>query len=136
VYLLDTNILSEITRRQPNLPVVRRIFSYDRRLMFASEITRFELRLGAALRLNSAEQWARIEREILPRVNWLPIDGAVSVAAANLYAELQQAGQLIEVQDILIAATAQANQLTVVTRNMKHFSRLPNIEVENWFPAE
>ncbi|MEO6660314.1 MAG: hypothetical protein ABIN44_08385 [Burkholderiaceae bacterium] len=49
MYLFDTNVLSEITNRRPNAAVVQKLMTCDPALRFASEMTRYELRYGAAL---------------------------------------------------------------------------------------
>ena len=136
MYLIDTNVLSEVIRPRPNLAVVRTLLTTDPALRFASEITRYELRFGAMLRDDGAALWARIEQRILPLARWLPVDAAVVLAAADLGARLRRAGQPIEWSDLMLAATATAHGLTVVTRNVRHFERVPNSQVENWFPPE
>lgn len=133
MYLIDTNVLSEVIRPRPNLAVVRTLLTTDPALRFASEITRYELRFGAMLRDDGAALWACIEQRILPLVRWLPVDAAVVLAAADLGAMLRRSGETIEWADLMLAATAAANELTVVTRNVRRFERLPKLMVENWF---
>lgn len=136
VYLIDTNVLSEVIRPRPNLKVVRQLLTTDPALRFASDITRYELRYGAMLRSDGGMLWARIAQHILPLVRWLPVDEAVVLAAADLGATLRRAGQTIAWPDLMLAATASAHGLTVVTRNLRHFDRVPGALVENWFPPE
>lgn len=136
MYLIDTNVLSEVIRPRPNLAVVRTLLTTDPALRFASEITRYELRFGAMLREDGGALWARIEQRILPLARWLPVDAAVVLAAADLGALLRRTGQPIEWSDLMLAATAATHDLTVVTRNVRHFQRVPNTQVENWFPPE
>lgn len=68
MFLVDTNIVSELIRPRPNLPLVRRLPSTDPARLFASEITRYELRFGAAIHPRSDEIWGKVEREIVPLV--------------------------------------------------------------------
>lgn len=136
MYLIDTNVLSEVIRPRPNLAVVRTLLTTDPALRFASEITRYELRFGAMLRDDRGALWARIEQRILPLVRWLPVNAAVVLAAADLGTMLRRTGQPIEWSDLMLAATATAHDLTVVTRNVRPFQRVPNAQVENWFPPE
>lgn len=51
---------------------------------------------------------------------------------AESKAELRKQGQLIDDFDILIGVTAVANKMTLVSENLKHLSRIPNIKTENW----
>ena len=136
MYLIDTNVLSEVIRPRPNLAVVRTLLTTDPALRFASEITRYELRFGAMLRDDGGSLWARIEQRVLPLVHWLPVDAAVVLAAADMGAKLRRAGTPVEWTDLMLAATASAQGLIVVTRNVRHFDRLPDAQVENWFPLE
>ena len=134
--LIDTNVLSEVIRPRPNLAVVRTLLTTEPALRFASEITRYELRFGAMLRDDGGALWVLIERQILPLVRWLAVDAAVVLAAADLAAMLRRTGQPIEWSDLMLAATAKVHGLTVVTRNLRHFERVPGLQVENWFPNE
>ena len=136
MYLIDTNVLNEVLRAGPNVAVVRTLLNTVPALRFASEITRYELRFGAMLRDGGGALWARIEQRILPLVRWLPVDAAVVLAAADLAAMLRRAGQPIEWADGMLAAMASVHGLTVVTRNVRHFERVPDSRVENWFPPE
>lgn len=133
MFLLDTNILSERIRARPHLPVMRKLLSYEPTLLFASEMTRFELRRGAVRHANPEKLWSRIASEVLPLARWLAIDSGVTMVAADLSARLEREGQPIESADIFIAATALAHNLILVTRNLRHFERVPGLVVENWF---
>ena len=133
MYLLDTNVLSEVTRPQPNVAVVRRLFSTSPAALFASEVTRYELRYGAALHPRAAEIWQKVVHEILPLPLWLPIDEPTALAAGSLRGELRRAGKTIEVPDAFLAATALTHDLVLVTRNVRHFQNVRGLAVENWF---
>ena len=136
MYLFDTNVLSELTKPTPNARVVQKLLACDRRLRFASEMTRYELRFGAALRPQGEAFWLRIEAAILPRCDWLAINADISIRTADLSAQQQRAGKRIEWADLVIAATALVHGLVVVTRNVKHFDRVDGLLIENWFSAE
>jgi tRNA(fMet)-specific endonuclease VapC len=56
----------------------------------------------------------------------------VILQAADIYADLYKRGELIADADILIAASALANSLGVVTNNERHFRRISGLHVENW----
>ena len=90
VYLIDTNVLSEVIRPRPNLKVVRQLLATDPALRFASDVTRYELRYGAMLRDDGGTLWARIAQHILPwcagcrwtrRWCWPPLTWAPHCAA-------------------------------------------------------
>ena len=136
MYLFDTNVLSEITNRSPNGAVVQKLMACDPALRFASEITRYELRYGAALAPRGGPLWQRITNEILPRCTWLPVDAEACMCAADLTALLRRSGRTLDWADVFIAATALVHGLIVVTRNVRHFDRIDGLLVENWFPAQ
>jgi predicted nucleic acid-binding protein len=136
MFLVDTNVFSELIRPRPNLPVVRRLLSTDPQVLFACEMTRYELRFGAAIHPKSSEIWEKVEREILPLPIWLPIEERVAIAAADLRALLRKNGTPIDIQDAFLAATALVHDLVLVTRNIRHFQNVADLVVENWFPQE
>lgn len=71
-------------------------------------------------------------RMLLSRVTVLDLTENVAVIAGDLLALLKRRGEPIGLPDILIAATALENRLTVVTANTRHFRRIPNLKIENW----
>jgi hypothetical protein len=131
--VLDTNVLSEVLRPRPSPGVVRRLLRYESTQLFASEITRYELRFGAALRSDEGRLWERIEREVLPLVTWLALTPRVSVLAGDVAAAQRRAGRPAGAIDPLIAATALAQGCTLATRNVEHFASVPRLVVEDWF---
>ena len=62
----------------------------------------------------------------------VPLDQAIALTAAQTYADLRKAGKAIGHNDILIGATALENDLIMVTNNANHFSRIPNLTMDNW----
>ena len=134
--LLDTNVLSEAVRKRPVLAVMKALRALRPEERFASEVTRYELRAGAARLDDGGRLWQRIQQEVLPLVRWLPFDEPAALAAADIGAALKRRGEMVEATDLFIAATAQVHGLIVSTRNVRHFARVPGLVVENWFPAE
>ena len=61
-----------------------------------------------------------------------PLSGRVVIRAAEIFGALRSSGQLVSDADILIAATAIEKNLTLVTNNQSHFSRIPDIDLMNW----
>jgi tRNA(fMet)-specific endonuclease VapC len=62
----------------------------------------------------------------------ITLDDAIARTAADLYATLRREGRLLPDADLLIAATALAHGHTLVTSNLKHFERVPGLQLENW----
>ncbi|MEE8399141.1 MAG: PIN domain-containing protein [Desulfobacterales bacterium] len=135
MYLLDTNILSEITRIRPNLHFQSQLRSKAPEELFTSVICVMELRYGSRLRDDFAEFWQRLEEEIVSKVSVLPIGEAEAVIAGDILSTLKTTGTMVSGEDILIAASAKANKLTMVTANTRRFSRISGLVVENWLDA-
>jgi len=132
MYLLDTNILSELIKKQPNPHLMVRLDSTAAHALFTSCICVMELRFGSALRDDFEEFWSSITREILDRVNILALGYEEALIAGDILASLQKKGQRIGVEDILIASTALSHKLVVVTANTHHFTKVQGLAVENW----
>ena len=136
MYLLDTNILSEMIKRQPNSHVLSRLGSKPANTLFTSSICIMELRFGSALREDFEKFWQKITKEIISRINIIPIGEIEALAAGDILADLRKSGQTIGLEDVLIAASAITNQFTMVTANIRHFSRITGLRIENWFEQD
>ena len=133
-FLLDTNVLSEVIKKRPEPSVLARLREVAPDSVFTSVVCVTELRYGARRRPGAEVLWERIAREVLSRVRVLPFGEKEALRAGDLLAELETAGQPIGIEDVLIGATALAGSLTVATRNVRHFRRLPGLAVECWWP--
>ena len=129
-YLLDTNVLSEVIKKRPEPSVLARLREVAPGSVFTSVVCVTELRYGARRRPGAEVLWERIAREVLSRVRVLPFGEREALAG------LEAAGQPIGIEDVLIGATALVGSLTVATRNVRHFRRLPGLVVESWWPEE
>jgi tRNA(fMet)-specific endonuclease VapC len=132
VYLLDSNILSEIMRN-PGGPAARaferKASEPDSRLQ-TSIIVACEMRYGAAKR-GSATLAQRVERS-LASVEVLPLTEGSDNAYAALRTDLERRGQIIGQNDLLIAAHALALDAILVTDNVREFKRVKGLKIENW----
>lgn len=95
-----------------------------------------ELRFGSMLRANSDKFWERISREIISRVNIIQIGEKEALTAGDILAALRKTGQIIGIEDVLIAASALTHQCSLVTANTRHFSRIKGLKVENWLEGD
>jgi len=132
VYLLDTNIISELVRKKPSSRLIHRLARHEAASLSTSVICIAELRRGVALRTDRELFWKRLEREILDRLRVLPFKLPEALLMGDLYASQQRSGTLIGLPDLMISATALVNDLVIVTANTRHFSRVPDLAVENW----
>ncbi len=127
-YLLDTNIC--ISMLKDKYGVREAILKVKPENCYVSEITLGELYYGAAFSDNKGERLKDVafvagHFQIIPVSETLPLFG-------DIKAQLRREGNLIDDFDILIGCAAIQNNLVMVTDNVKHLNRLPDIQIENW----
>jgi tRNA(fMet)-specific endonuclease VapC len=128
--LLDTDILSELLKQHPLvLQRVRTYLAEHERLAF-SIITRYELLRG--LKAKQARTQEAAFTLLCQASLILPLTDQVVDRAATLYGELHRQGALLPDADLLIASTALEAQRILVTNNLAHFQRVPDLVIETW----
>src|SRR5207302_6771791 len=129
-YLFDTDILSNLLRLSPSPSLLRRLALTPAEEQATSSITVGELYYGARRLAAGADTLlGRIDSTLLANLAVLPFDVRAARRYGELRAELERAGTPIGDADIRIAAIAGANELTVVTANVRHFERVPGLPV-------
>ena len=127
-YLFDTDAISEVLRPRPLPAYLEWLGTVPREEQFASAVSVGELFRGA-YRSPARERHLRNVRErVLPAVTVLPFDAEVAQIFGELSARLEGAGQRLA--DVQIAATAVRHRLVLVTGNVRHFGRVPGLELE------
>ena len=129
-YLLDTNIcIYSMNNRHPRL--TEKLLTILPDDISISSITVGELEYGAA-----KSRWGARTRQMmyafLSNFNILPFDNADAICFGNLRAALALAGTPIGAYDVMIAAQGLTKGLIVVTHNIREFSRVPGLELEDW----
>jgi predicted nucleic acid-binding protein len=119
--LVDTNVLSELARPRPNASVVRWFAEQDQ--IQLSVVTLEELAFGVA-RMKGREhahlaRW--LDALLAARPPILDVTPAIARASGELRAAREARGRRVAMADMLIAATALAHGLTLVTRNVRDF---------------
>ena len=133
MFLLDTNILSELVRRQPHPKVRTRFESAPDHHLFTSAVCVEEIRFGCRLVPHGEAKWRAMLAKVLSRVTVLDFTYAAAIRAGELRAERKQAGTPVGYEDGLIAAATLVAGLNLVTRNVRHFDQTSGLTVENWF---
>jgi tRNA(fMet)-specific endonuclease VapC len=129
LYLLDTNIISELIKN-PRGVIFSKIQEVGEDKVCTSIIVACESRFGAKKK-NSPKLIEKLEI-ILNSIEILPLNHPIEQYYAEIRTDLEQQGTPIEGNDLLIAAHALTLNLTVITANVREFARVPNLKVENW----
>ena len=128
-YLLDTNICVFFFRDKFNVADIIMKKGYEN--CFVSEISVAELRYGAENSPNPQKNHDLLDA-FLQQIGTIPITESIRVYAKEKV-RLKKAGKSIDDEfDLLIGATAIANNMILITDNEKHLNRLSNIKIENW----
>ena len=130
--LIDASILIEYERGRLNLE--RHLTQRQQEEFFLSVVTASELLHGVhrAVRPEVRTKRSAFVEALLERFPLLPIDLATARAHAQVWAELATAGTMIGPNDLWLAATGLAHGLTMVTANVREFTRVPGLLVEVW----
>ena len=134
-YLLDTDTLSQFSRG--HVGVLTHVKETSPSEIAISSITLMEIEYGLAL-LGLTLQSAKVRklRPILQAffsaVTILPFDAQCAKATAAIRAQLKTKGTPIGAYDALIAGTALARGLIVVTGNTREYNRISGLIIENW----
>ena len=128
--LLDTDTVSYYMKNYPI--VVDKVDSYlqEHGFISISLITYYEVMNG--LLYKDAHRQLERFNEFVNLNEVVPLDQSIALTAAQLFADLRKAGQSFGHNDVLIGATALEKDLVVITNNANHFSRIPNLTVDNW----
>jgi predicted nucleic acid-binding protein len=129
-YALDSNIVSYILKQDKKLLSK---FAETERLghqIWIPSIVYYEVGRGLAA-VNATTKKADFVK-LCARVGVAELDLSAFDSAIRIYANLRASGMLIEDSDILIAATCIRHGMTLITHNVKHFSRVLGLSYENW----
>lgn len=124
MYLLDTNVVSELRRPKPHKAVLNWIADVPADQLFLSAVTVGEIQAGIEItreqdpaKAEELEQWLK---QVVVSYGVLPMDAA----AFREWARLKHRKSETLIENAMIAATASVHQLTVVTRNIGDFEAL------------
>jgi tRNA(fMet)-specific endonuclease VapC len=132
-YLLDTCALSDFARGEAGtLGRLREVAPSE---VTISAISAMEVEYGLALDPVRARKLAPVMRALLEAVRILPYGLEDARATTSLRASLEMRGRPVGAYDALIAGTAIARGLVLVTSNVREFGRIAVLRVENWRSA-
>lgn len=128
-YILDTDILIYLLKGNEN--VITHISQVAADTLHTTIINHTELLFGA-FNSNKKKQNLEIVQTLLARIKVLPFCEKASYVFAEQKALLKNDGNIIADMDLMIASISLHHHMTLVTNNMKHFSRIVHLKLENW----
>ena len=128
--LIDTDILSYYLKGDPDVikNFEKYLDHYD--IIEISLITYYEITSGL-LAKNAFKQLSIFEEFVSENII-IPLTEKSVKISAEIYSTLRQSGNTVDDIDLLIAGVAIENEMTLVTNNDSHFSRIPGIKISNW----
>lgn len=129
-YLLDTNICIYIIKKKPE-SVIKKFEKLKVGSIAISTITLSELYFGVAKSSKPDENLIALQEFISP-LEILDFTISDSVIYGKIRNSLEKKGLPIGAMDLLIASIAKSNDLILVTNNVKEFSRIEDLKIENW----
>jgi tRNA(fMet)-specific endonuclease VapC len=129
-YVLDTNTLIYFFKGLGD--VSKHMLAQSPSELAIPTVVLFELEVGIAKSTSPNKRKSQLQ-EITALVNILPFGIAESRSAAQIRVELEKQGLPIGPYDVLIAATALANNMILITHNQKEFGRIEGLKIEDWF---
>ena len=132
-YLFDTDAISELLRRRPAPGYLEWLADVPRKEQLTSAVVIGELFKGAFRSRNRERHLRNIEQRVLPAVTVLPYDVGVAREFGEIRAHLELSGRSLAGADLQIAATALRHGLVLVTGNLRHFERVPRLELSPVF---
>lgn len=128
--LIDTNILSFFFRNHSLVVERFEVYLKEHRKLNISIITYYEILSG--LKHRDAQKQLISFSKFVSYHTILPLTTSSTTIAADIYANLRSKGTPVDDIDILIAGIAIANNLVIVTNNLKHFEKIEGLEIQDW----
>jgi tRNA(fMet)-specific endonuclease VapC len=129
-YLLDTNTCIRYLN-QRSQPIIDRFNAISDSVIAICSVVKAELYLGA-MKSQTPEHTMLKQRIFAERFHSFPFDDNTAIIYAKIRAILEQAGTPIGSNDMMIASIAIANSLILVTHNVREFSRITDLKIEDW----
>ena len=129
IYMFDTDTVSFFMKDNPK-EIRKKVAKHNKDDFCISAITCAELMFG--LKKNYSEKLDFWLNEVLDRFRVISFDDASSIIYGEIRATLEKSGNPLDNMDMLIAASALAEKAILVSHNVKHFSKVKDLKVEDW----
>src|SRR3989344_7520752 len=128
--ILDSDILAGILRK--NTDAIKKYEEIQKNENILTTVLNAQEMLFGALISEKSEENFKASKELLNELNILLYDQKSMIESVKIQAYLEKTGNHIGLIDEIVAGICTANKATIITRNVEHFSRVPNLEVEKW----
>jgi predicted nucleic acid-binding protein len=127
--MLDTDILIDYLRRKPQPEAVEIFKGIEKRYYeaYVSSITVFEIYRGARLS-PKPEKAMDAAQNLFNDLIILSFNEQTAINASEIYVQLEKQGLPLEIRDVFIGAQARITRLLLITKNTKHFERIPELK--------
>ena len=132
MFIFDTDIYTNVIRKIPSETLLDRLKKVPRRDQFTTTITIGEVYYGLMKASNRTRLLKLFEDVLLPRATILPFDFSAAKKYGEIRNFLEKQGTPLAHADLQIASITLFMNMTLITGNLKHFQRVPQLTVENW----
>ena len=132
MFIFDTDIYTNVIRKIPSETLINRLKKVPRRDQFTTTITIAEVYCGIMKASNKPGLLKLFEDVLLPRATILPFDFSAAKKYGDIRSFLEKQGTPLAHADLQIASITLSMNMTLITGNLKHFQRVPQLPVENW----
>ena len=130
--VFDTDVISQVLKKNPPAAVLRKIAAIDPAEQATTSINAAELIFGAHQSDREEVLLERLKELVWPNLEILPFDFGAAGEYGRVRAELERKGRPLAEPDLRIASICLSRGASLVTGNVKHFSRIPTLVVEDW----
>ena len=129
MYCLDSNIFIALFRGDKDLKGRVELLRPDE--ISTTSIALSELFKGA-FQTSNRDSGISIIKRLAASYQVFPFDADCALIFAEDYAKLEMIGKPTQEKDLMISSIAKLNDLTLITRNIKHFINIPDLKIEEW----
>ena len=132
MYLFDTDVLSNIVKRNPSKTLLQKIQKLPRGLQYTSSINIGEIYYGANRYSRREQIIEAFEERVFPSVRIVGFDEMSGKLFGELKARLEEQGIVCSEPDLRIASIAIQHDFILITGNTMHFEKISGLSIENW----
>jgi len=132
MYLFDTDVLSNIVKRNPSKTLLKKIQKLPKELQYTSSINIGEIYYGANRSHRKEQIIEAFEERVFPSVHIVGFDETSGKLFGELKAALEKQGIVCSEPDLRIASIAIQHDFILITGNTKRFEKISGLSIENW----